>query len=58
MKVANAKGEVKIPFPKLIEIFSSKAYTDFGNAHIKAHGKNRIFDFIFAAYQYLEKDLA
>lgn len=57
MKVANSKGEVQIPTTKLLEVFSSPAYTEFGNQHIRNHGKNRIFDFVFASYQYLEKDI-
>lgn len=31
MKVTNSKGEVKIPFCKLIEIFSSDVYLNFAN---------------------------
>ena len=47
-KVANSKGEVKVPFAKLLAIFSSDAYLRFTNGNIKAHAKNKIFDFIFA----------
>ena len=57
MKVTNSKGEVKIPFLKLIEIFSSDVYSNFANQNVKAHGKNRIFDFIFASYAYLDKNI-
>jgi hypothetical protein len=53
MKVMNSKGEVKIPFAKLIDIFDSDVYFHFQNPQIKAHGKNRIFDFLFASYKYL-----
>ena len=31
MKVTNSKGEVKVPFAKLIQIFSSDAYLSFTN---------------------------
>lgn len=58
MKVTNAKGEVKVPIHKLINIFSEDIYINFQNPHIKNHGKNRIFDFIFSAYPNQEKDLA
>lgn len=55
-KTANSRGEVKVPFQKLIAIFSSDMYLRFTNVAIKAHAKNRIFDFIFAQYAYLEAD--
>ena len=54
---AYSKGEVKIPFLKLIEIFSWDVYSNFANQNVKAHGKNRIFDFIFASYAYLDKNI-
>jgi hypothetical protein len=56
LKTANSRGDVKVPFQKLIAIFSSDAYLSFTNVAIKAHAKNRIFDFIFAQYAYLEAD--
>ena len=57
MKVTNSKGEVKIPFLKLIEFFNSDIYLNFANQNVKAHAKNRIFDFIFASYAYLNKNV-
>jgi hypothetical protein len=57
MKTSNGKGEVKIPFAKLIGIFLSDAYKNFKNASVKAYGKDKIFDFIFAAYQHQELNL-
>ena len=58
MKTTNSKGEVKIPFSKLIDILHGDQFLSFSNPHVKAHGKNRIFDFVFAQYGYLEKDLS
>ena len=57
MKVTNSKGDVKVPFAKLIAIFSSDQYIGFTNAAVKNHGRNRIMDFIFAYYLYLPKNL-
>ena len=56
-KVTNSKGGVKIPLAKLIEIFHSDNYLSFTNLHVKSHGKNRIFDFIFASYKYIPREL-
>ena len=57
MKVTNSKGEVKVPFAKLIQIFSSDAYLGFTNPTVKNHGRSRVLDFIFAYYAYLPKSL-
>jgi uncharacterized protein (DUF608 family) len=57
MKVTNSKGEVKVPFAKLIQIFSSDAYLSFTNQSVKNHGRSRVLDFIFAYYAYLPKSL-
>lgn len=57
MKVTNSKGEVKVPFAKLIQIFSSDLYLGFTNQSVKNHGRSRVLDFIFAYYAYLPKNL-
>jgi hypothetical protein len=57
MKVTNSKGEVKVPFAKLIAIFSSDIYLGFQNAAVKNHGRSRILDFIFAYFAYLPKNI-
>jgi hypothetical protein len=57
MKVTNSKGEVKVPFAKLIAIFSSDLYLGFQNAAVKNHGRSRILDFIFAYFAYLPKNI-
>jgi len=57
MKTTNSKGEVKIPFAKLIDILHGDAYLSFSNQHVKTHGKNRIFDFVFAQYGHMPLDI-
>lgn len=57
MKVTNAKGDVKIPFSRLIDIFHSDEYSLCPNVQVKQHLMNRLFDFVFAAYGHLPAEL-
>jgi hypothetical protein len=57
MKVSNSKGEVTVPLTKLIRIFHGDAYVGFENSNIKAHARNKIFDFIFAQYGHLSLEI-
>lgn len=57
VKTNNSKGDVKIPISKLLDIFHSETYLEFKNMAVKQHGKNRIFDFIFSQYAYMEVNL-
>ena len=58
LKTNNAKGEIRVPFQSLVNIFHGSQYLDCHYMPAKQMGKNRIFDFIFSQYGFLPLVLA
>ena len=56
-RVSNSKGEVKVPLPRLIDVFSSAAFNQFQNRQLRQRASARIFEFIMKAYAHLPLDL-